>query len=175
MQDYQLLAHHRQTGNYWPSLLLPTTQQQTGDSVISKAVEIFHQPRCYAPLRGGTILVHPAATVARRVFHDTNKVHAFLNLCLFLLLVLPLLYGGNFLTRQLLPGANLATLFFVREIRTFLTFFCATWIMGWIEGRNIAEYGLPWRLMFGRRFWTGALFGFASLTCLLLAIYSRIG
>src|SRR5215831_2418587 len=35
---------------------LPTTQQQTGDSVISRAVEFFHQPRCYAPLRGGTIL-----------------------------------------------------------------------------------------------------------------------
>jgi membrane protease YdiL (CAAX protease family) len=42
--------------------------------------------------------------------------------------------------------------------------------MGRIEGRNIAEYGLPWRSMFGRSFWIGALLGFASLTCLLLAM-----
>ena len=115
--------------------------------------------------------MHPAATVARRVFHDTNKLHAFWNLCLFLLLVLPLLYGGDFLTRQLLQGANLAALFFVREIRILFTFFFATWTMGRIEGHSIAEYGLPWRLMFGGRFWIGALLGFFSLTCLLLVMH----
>jgi len=115
--------------------------------------------------------VHPAATVARRVFHDTNKLLAFWNLCLFLLLVLPLLYGGNFLTRRLLAGANLAALFFVREIRILFTFFFATWTMGRIEGHSIAEYGLPWRLMFGGRFWIGALLGFFSLTCLLLVMH----
>ena len=115
--------------------------------------------------------MHPAATVAQRVFHDTNKLQAFRNLCVFLLLVLPLLYGGNFLTRQLLQGANLATVFFVREIRILLTFFFATWTMGQIEGHSIAEYGLPWRLMFGGRFWIGALLGFVSLTFLLLVMH----
>jgi len=115
--------------------------------------------------------VHPTATAARRVFHDTNKLHAFWNLCLFLLLVLPLLYGGNLLTRQLLQGANLAALFFVREIRILFTFFIATWIMGRVEGCNIAEYGLPWRLMLGGRFWMGALLGFVSLTFLLLVMH----
>jgi hypothetical protein len=72
-------------------------------------------------------------------------------------------HGGKFVVRQFSQGAGLATLFFVREIRIFLTFFFATWITGWFEGRSIAEYGLPWRLMFGGRFWVGALLGFVAL------------
>jgi membrane protease YdiL (CAAX protease family) len=81
-----------------------------------------------------------------------------------------MLYGGDFVARQFTHGAAPATLFFVRETRIFLTFLFATWTMGRIEGRSIAEYGLPWRSMFGRRFWIGALLGFASLSCLLLAM-----
>jgi len=79
-------------------------------------------------------------------------------------------YGGKFIAHQFSHGPGPATLFFVREIRIFLTFFLATWIMGSIEGRSIAEYGLPWRLMFGGRFWIGTLLGFVSLSCLLLAM-----
>jgi membrane protease YdiL (CAAX protease family) len=82
-----------------------------------------------------------------------------------------MLYGGKLIARQFTQGAGLATLFFVREVRIFLSFSFATWIMGRIEGRSIAEYGLPWRLMFGGRFWIGALLGFVSLTCLLLAMH----
>jgi hypothetical protein len=62
-----------------------------------------------------------------------------------------MLYCGNFIVRQYLQGAGPATLFFVREITIFLTFFFAAWVMGQIEGPSIAEYGLPWRSMFGGR------------------------
>jgi membrane protease YdiL (CAAX protease family) len=114
--------------------------------------------------------VHPPPIVVQRISPDTNKLHAFRNLCLFLLLVLPLLYGGDFLIRQFLQGAGVAALFFVREIRILLTFLFAAWIMGRIEGSSIAQYGLPWRLRFCGRFWMGALLGFVSLTCLLMAM-----
>jgi uncharacterized protein len=46
----------------------------------------------------------------------------------------------------------------------------ATWIMGRIEHRTFADYGLPWRRAFGRRFRQGACFGFASFTILLLVM-----
>src|SRR6516225_5177038 len=114
--------------------------------------------------------MYPGSTFARRVFYDTSELRPLWSLCLFGLLVLSMLYGGNFVVRQFLQGAGPATLFFVREIRIFLTFFFATWIMGQIEGRSIAEYGLPWRSMFGGRFWIGALLGFGALTCLLLTM-----
>jgi len=81
-----------------------------------------------------------------------------------------MLYGGKFIAHRFSNGSGSATLFFLREIRILLSFFFATWIMGSIEGRSIAEYGLPWRRMFGGRFWVGTLLGFASLTCLLLAM-----
>jgi uncharacterized protein len=46
----------------------------------------------------------------------------------------------------------------------------ATWIMGRIERRTFADYGLPWRRAFGRRFWQGAAFSFASFAVLLLVM-----
>jgi len=112
----------------------------------------------------------PAPDSIRQLFYERNELRAVWSLCLFALLVLPALYGGDSVARHFLRGAGLATLFFVREIRILLTFLFATWVMGRIEGRGIAEYGLPWRSMFSCRFWTGALLGFASLTCLLLAM-----
>jgi membrane protease YdiL (CAAX protease family) len=42
--------------------------------------------------------------------------------------------------------------------------------MGRIEGRTIADYGLPWRGMFRAQFWQGALLGFAAITGLLAAM-----
>ena len=42
--------------------------------------------------------------------------------------------------------------------------------MGRIEGRTIADYGLPWRGMFRVQFWQGVLLGFASITGLLAAM-----
>jgi membrane protease YdiL (CAAX protease family) len=47
----------------------------------------------------------------------------------------------------------------------------ASGIVARIEGRTIADYGLPWRRAFCGQFWLGAAFSFASLTVLLLAIH----
>jgi membrane protease YdiL (CAAX protease family) len=59
-------------------------------------------------------------------------------------------------------------------IVTFLAGVCvillATWIMAKIEGRSIAEYGLPWRRAFCRRFWLGWAIGFISLTLILVVL-----
>ena len=54
------------------------------------------------------------------------------------------------------------------EATRFLLFLLASWIMARIEGRKIADYGLPWRKAFDMRFWQGALIGFAAITVLLL-------
>jgi len=70
----------------------------------------------------------------------------------------------------LLPRADDTTLFLVFELIDFFIFLFASWIMGRLEGRTVAEYGLPWRKMFGLQFWQGAFFGFASITGLLIAM-----
>jgi membrane protease YdiL (CAAX protease family) len=46
----------------------------------------------------------------------------------------------------------------------------AGWIMAKIEGRSMAEYGLPRRAALGRRFWQGWGIGLISITLLLLAL-----
>ncbi len=62
------------------------------------------------------------------------------------------------------------TLYVVNKAASFLTFLFASWVMARIERRSIAEYGLPWRLMFRSRFWSGSAIGFASVSALLVVL-----
>jgi len=43
-------------------------------------------------------------------------------------------------------------------------------LMGYIEGRSVDDYGLPRRQAFGKLFWFGALWGLAAITVLLIAM-----
>lgn len=52
-----------------------------------------------------------------------------------------------------------------------LAVLAATAVMGRIEKRKMAEYGLPMRSALGGWFWGGAVWGFAALTLLLLTLH----
>lgn len=86
----------------------------------------------------------------------------------------------------LLPGLGvLALLHFVgsnnsvftvqRELptKTIMAFFIvlATWVVSRMEHRPLDDYGIPPRQAFGRRFWEGAVWGFAMLSLILLILY----
>jgi CAAX protease family protein len=62
-----------------------------------------------------------------------------------------------------------------RELPTkaIMAFFIvlATWIVSRMENRPLDDYGLPPRQAFGKRFWEGALWGFAMLSLILLILY----
>jgi len=109
-------------------------------------------------------------SVLHRVFYGPSELRAGWRLCIFLALVIALINTGNLMVRRALHGAGDTTLFFVREVMDFLIFLLASWIMGRIEGRTIADYGLPGRRMFGGQFWQGVLLGLASITGLLVAM-----
>jgi hypothetical protein len=53
----------------------------------------------------------------------------------------------------------------------FTTTAVAAWIMSRIEKQPWGNYGMPWRYVFRSRFWMGALFGFAALSCLMGALH----
>ena len=91
-------------------------------------------------------------------------------LFIFLAIVIAFVQTSNLILHKLLQDADEATLFLAREIVDFLIFLFASGIMGRIERRTIAEYGLPWRRMFRIEFWQGAALGFASITGLLAAM-----
>lgn len=108
--------------------------------------------------------------VLHRVFYGPSELRAGWRLLIFLAIVIALINGSNLMVRLLLPGADKTTLFLVFQVINFLIFLFASWIMGRIEGRTIADYGLPWRRMFRIQFWQGVLLGFASITGLLVGM-----
>lgn len=106
----------------------------------------------------------------RRYFCGASGLRAGWRLCIFLAIVIALINATNLIVGRLLPGADRTTLFLLFQVINFLIFLFASWIMGRIEGRTIADYGLPWRRMFRGQFWQGVLLGFASITGLLVAM-----
>lgn len=109
-------------------------------------------------------------SVFHRVFYSPSELRAGWRLFIFLAIVVAWINASNLIVRRLLHGADDVTLFMVREVMDFLIFLFASWIMGRIEGRTIADYGLPWRGSFRVQFWQGVLLGFASITGLLVAM-----
>ena len=107
-------------------------------------------------------------SVLRRVFYGPSELRAGWRLCIFSTLIVGLIQASNAAIRQMPQGVDETAVFLGRELMDFLIFLFASWIMGRIEGRSIATYGLPWREMFRSEFWKGVGVGFASITGLLL-------
>jgi len=105
-----------------------------------------------------------------RFFYSSSELRAGWRLLIFLAIVVALTNASNLMLRHLLHGADSTTLFLVFEVTNFFIFLFASWVMGRIEGRTVADYGLPWRRMFSSRFWQGVLLGFATVTGLLVAM-----
>jgi uncharacterized protein len=103
-----------------------------------------------------------------------NGLRAGWRLLIFIGILAPLVYGtsrcvdaltGRIHADLSTPIANVILLDLL-----LIPLMIATWIMGRIGRRTFADYGLPWRRAFGRRFWQGAYFSFASFTVLLLVM-----
>ena len=108
--------------------------------------------------------------VLHRVFYGPLELRAGWRLGIFLAIVIALIKATNLIVGRLLPGADSTTLFLLFQVINFVIFLSASWIMGRIEGRTIADYGLPWRRMFRGQFWQGVLLGFVSITVLLVGM-----
>ena len=69
------------------------------------------------------------------------------------------------------PEGLYAIVLLVEDAITFVAVIIATWIMARWEHRKFSSYGLPGRSAFGRRFWQGAVFGYAGVSVLILLIF----
>ncbi len=92
-------------------------------------------------------------TILRRAFYNSRELRAGWRLLIFIGAVTALISAENFTVARLLPHADDTTLFLIREAVDFLILVFVTWIMGRMERRTIADYGLPWRKMFRTQFW----------------------
>jgi membrane protease YdiL (CAAX protease family) len=107
------------------------------------------------------------SSLVHRALYGRSELRAGWRLLLFVGMVAALIYATNFIFGRLFSGADSTTTFLVFQVINFLIFLLASWVMGRIEGRTIAIYGLPWRKMFRGQFWQGMLIGFAAITGLL--------
>jgi uncharacterized protein len=56
------------------------------------------------------------------------------------------------------------------EVALMLGALLPAFLMGYIEGRSVDNYGLPHRQAFGKLFWIGTVWGLAAITVLLVAM-----
>ena len=68
------------------------------------------------------------------------------------------------------PGQLSPLIVGIGEFLTFGFLVLITGIMGLIENRSYAHYGLPWRTPFPKNFWVGLFWGFVSISLLMGAI-----
>lgn len=113
-------------------------------------------------------------SIGRNIFVGPNGPHAGWRLLIFAAILLPLGYGADRLIDSITHRLNAdqsSPLGGTVIMGGFaVVVLLASWIMAKIEGRRLADYGLPWRRAFCGQFWQGAAISFASLTILLLVL-----
>jgi membrane protease YdiL (CAAX protease family) len=113
-------------------------------------------------------------TARYNMIRGPNGLRAGWRLLIFFAILLPLGYAANRIIDSIMQARN-ADVFTPLGGTIILgglasTLLLTAWIMGRIEGRSLADYGLPWRRALCLQFWQGAAFSFASLTALLLVL-----
>jgi uncharacterized protein len=115
-------------------------------------------------------LSEPTKPGLRWLFFDSSELRAGWRFLIFLVIVAALLKAESWSIRVIMRNADRDAVWLFGELMFFLICLLAAWIMGKIERRTVADYGLPWRRMFRAQFWLGAAIGFASITALLAAL-----
>ena len=112
------------------------------------------------------------------LFVGPNGIRAGWRLLLFLIIA----FLCGFALRRLLPLLGLRAggefrppVVLVGEGLSFAVVLFAAAVMGRIEKRSLADYALPRKGAFGAGFWQGVVWGFVSLTALLLMILAGHG
>ena len=105
-----------------------------------------------------------------RLFYGPRELRAGWRLLVFVGIVAILMAIKGLVDRRFSSFMDRQTWFFVGEAMVFLIFLLATWIMGKVEGRTVADYGLPGSQAFRGRFWQGVALGFTLVTVLLCGL-----
>jgi membrane protease YdiL (CAAX protease family) len=119
-------------------------------------------------------LLHSRATAnpgVPRWLYGTSELRAGWRLLIFVAILVALYAAKAALLGARLQTHNEVAQYLANKLLQFLVFVLATWCMARLEGRQFADYGLPWGRMFRGRFWEGMAVGFMSITTLLVALH----
>ena len=111
----------------------------------------------------------------KRIFHNGTELRAGWRLLLFCILVFAFGWAARAglvrLPLQSYSGLH-PVLFILADALMLVVALIATLIMGRFEGRSLATYGIPGiRELVGRKFWLGAMWGFAMPSAIILLIF----
>jgi hypothetical protein len=99
--------------------------------------------------------------LVHRVFFGPAELRAGWRLVIFVVIFIAATLVMLILSRPLGGHLNSEEIkSIVRSIGTLVPLLVAGALMAKIERRKMADYGLPWRRLFGKQFWQGALIGF---------------
>jgi uncharacterized protein len=108
---------------------------------------------------------------ARTVFWGPGGLRAGWGLAFYVAVFYPLQFVVSRWTGSLALGANGLWTMMLEEFGVLLAAILPALILAKIERRPWEAYGLPLRQAFGKLFWIGAVWGFASITLLLAMMY----
>ena len=121
-----------------------------------------------------------ARTTGNTFFFGPNGIRAgwrmLIAIALFVLFVflmqagvrrVPALQAGQ---RAMAKGVFTPGIVLIAEGVQTLSLVLAVLVMTFIEGRSFADYGLPGKEAFGKRFWQGMPYGFAMITIMLALV-----
>src|SRR5215471_7244449 len=107
----------------------------------------------------------------RRLLYGPEELRAGWRLLIFVGIVALLLAVKGTIDRRVADAIDKQTWFLVGEVIVFFILLLATWTMGRIERRTVADYGLPGSRALRGQFWQGVVLGFVSVTVLLAALH----
>jgi membrane protease YdiL (CAAX protease family) len=129
---------------------------------------------------GEPLPVPPVPSTGRKIFFGPSGIRSGWRLLLFLGIFAALQFAFRAViirmpaVRQFFNEAKSGTLSpqfeFVFETSVIVMMFLATAVMGHIERRSLADYGLPSKGAFGKLFWKGAAWGLTMETLIILGI-----
>ena len=107
---------------------------------------------------------------ARTVFFGPDGLRAGWGIAFYIAIFYPLQFVATRWANSVNLGANGLWSMLLEELGVLLAAIIPSLILAKVERRSWGVYGLPARGAFGKLFWLGTVWGFASITVLLLAM-----
>src|SRR6202453_2925800 len=107
----------------------------------------------------------------RTVFLGPDGLRAGWGLAFYVAMFYPLQFVAVRWAGSLELGANGLWSMMLEEFAILVAALLPAVVLARVEKRRWGAYGLPARRAFGKLFWVGAVWGFASITLLLAAMY----
>jgi uncharacterized protein len=119
----------------------------------------------------GLVPLSPFATRVEKIFTGPDGLRPIWRLAIYLLAFRALRFGLYVIIADALPAMGRLWLSLVAELGLTIIALLPALAITRVESRPFGRYGLPLRQAFGKLFWCGTLWGFGSITILLLTLH----